>query len=124
MLSTFDTRFSTLLKKLESAPACTSAQEAFDAFKQLWLDSNVEHESPADVLEHVKSRKLIAEHGWQGIGTSLCYVDLAEAPEIRVYLHSDGSIVVQRMAPGNGSILFTKPGKLPTPQRSADSVKL
>ena len=124
MLSTFDTRFSTLLKKLESAPSCSSAQEAFDVFKQLWLESNIEHESPEKTLEHVKSRKLVAEHGWQGIGTSLCFVNIAEAPDIRVYLHSDGSIVVQRMAPGNGTILFSKHGKLKAPRRVSDSVDL
>lgn len=111
MISSFDTRLVTLLKKLEMAPACDSAESAFRLFVDQWLAANVHHESPEKAQEYIRSRRLCAEHGWKGLGSSLCYVDCSEMPNVRLYLHADGSIVIQRMDPGANSILFTKPGR-------------
>ena len=120
MISSFDTRLATLLKKLEMAPACDSAESAFSLFTEQWLAANVDHESPEKALAYIRSRRLCAEHGWVGVGSSVCYIDSSEMAHIRLYLHFDGSIVLQRLEPSAGNvILFTKPGR---PRRtSADS---
>lgn len=112
MLSSFETRLTTLLKKLENAPACDSMEAAFDQFWAQWLQANIDHESPDTLLNGIRNRRLNAEQGWQGVGTPVCYLDCSEMPDMRLYLHSDGTIVIQHMEPGIGSILFSKPGRI------------
>ncbi|MBP7353283.1 hypothetical protein [Comamonas sp. UBA7528] len=119
MLSTFETRFSTLLKKLEAAPSCDNAEAAFTLFRDLWVASNEEHASPSSVLEYLRSRRFCAEHGWQGLSTGVCYVDNSESPDTRLYLHQDGSIVIQRLTPDSSTILFSKPGRRKKTEQAA-----
>ncbi|MEG2046901.1 MAG: hypothetical protein RR100_08650 [Comamonas sp.] len=111
MLSTFETRLATLLKKLEAAPSCDSAEAAFTLFRDLWVASNVEHDSPSSLLDYLRNRRFCAEHGWQGLSTGVSYLDNSESPDTRLYLHLDGSIVIQRLTPDSNTILFSKPGR-------------
>lgn len=111
MLSTFETRLATLLKKLDAAPSCDSAQAAFTLFRDLWVASNVEHDSPKSLLDYLRNRRFCAEHGWQGLSTGVSYLDNSESPDTRLYLHLDGSIVIQRLTPQSSTILFSKPGR-------------
>ena len=111
MLSTFETRLATLLKKLDAAPSCDSAQAAFTLFRDLWVASNAEHDSPRRLLEYLRNRRFCAEHGWQWLSTGVSYLDNSESPDTRLYLHLDGSIVIQRLTPGSSTILFSKPGR-------------
>jgi hypothetical protein len=108
MLSTFETRFSTLLKKLKR-PQLRQRGSGIHPVRDLWVASNEEHASPSSVLEYLRSRRFCAEHGWQGLSTGVCYVDNSESPDTRLYLHQDGSIVIQRLA-GRSTILFPSPG--------------
>ena len=110
MRSTFETRLLTLLKKLEAAPICSSTDAAFTLFHQAWLLTNEEHNSPTELLTHWRSQRLCTEHGWQGIDSPACYRDFDESPSTRIYLHSDGGLVIQRMAPASGGILYAKLG--------------
>lgn len=111
MLSTFETRLTTMLKKLETAPSCDSAEAAFALFRDLWVATNVEHESPISVIERLRGRRFCVEHGWQGLSTGASYVDSSESPDLRIYLHSDGAIVLQRISPQSSTIVFAKPGR-------------
>lgn len=110
MRSTFETRLVTLLHKLEAAPICDSAEEAFTLFHQAWLLTNEEHNSPEALLTAWRQQRLCAEHGWQGLNSPVCYRNFDESPSIRIYLHPDGSLVIQRVTPASGSILCAKLG--------------
>jgi len=111
MISSFDTRLNTLLKKLDAATACDSAESAFELLCTHWLETNIEHESPASMQHYIRSRRLVAEQGWKGLETTVCYLDSSEMPSIRLYLHQDGTIVIQRIESSNSNILYSKPGR-------------
>ncbi|WP_370678570.1 hypothetical protein [Comamonas sp. GB3 AK4-5] len=111
MRSTFETRLVTLLNKLEAAPLCGNADAAFALFHAAWLATNEAHKSPPALLAHWRSQRLCSEHGWQDLHTQAAHLSFAESPNIRVYLHADGGIVIQRMAPACGSILCAKLGQ-------------
>ena len=111
MLSTFETRMATLLKGLDAAGACDSAETAFAQFNSQWLHANEVHDSPARMLEYLRSRRMCEEQGWQGLGTEVAYLDCNESPETRVHLHRDGTIVIQRITAHSSSILYSKPGR-------------
>lgn len=111
MLSTFETRLATLLKKLDAAAPCDSAETAFALFHSQWLRTHEEHDSPLQTMEFLRSRRLSADQGWEGVGSEVAYLDSSEDPQTRIYLHRDGSIVVQHITEHSSTILFSKPGR-------------
>ena len=109
-----------LVDRLQKAPACSTAQEAHDMLMAAWQDVHRECQSSPRYQAALAKRRLCAEHGWRDLDKSVCYFDSDEQPPVRVYLHQDGSVVIQRMEQSNIEILFTSPGKrLPTPSAAA-----
>ena len=110
------------VKRLECAQPCTSAQEAHDLLRETWYAVYETCGANALFLEDLKSRRLSEAHGWHDVGKNVCYYDTEEHPRIRVYLHADGSIVLQNMDPGQVQIVFTLPGRrvlMPAASRAA-----
>lgn len=106
----FDVLSTELLVRLNKARPCESQQEAFVLLKAEWIIVNLKAGASEDRIRSIASRRLCLEHGWVGLGTRLAYQDHIHHQQIRIYLHMDGAIVIQRMASGREEVLFHLPG--------------
>ena len=100
-----------LLSDLEGLPPCESRDQAYAELHQYWLQINERAGMPATQIAHIRQRSLSAEHGWENLQADPCYIDSFLAPAIRVSLHANGAIVIQRMNSNRPEVLFAQPGK-------------
>ena len=98
--------FAPLLERLSKAHPCESQDEAFVLLKAEWISVNLQVGASEELIRSIASRRLCLEHGWMGLGTRVAYQDQTHNHQIRTYLHVDGTIVIQRMAPGKEEVLF------------------
>ncbi|WP_227468550.1 hypothetical protein [Delftia acidovorans] len=89
-------RFLTLLGQLKHMPPCSSRQEAHDMLLLLWMRICEGAGARRQLLNSMRQRTLCAEHGWKNLDKSPCYWDSETTPGIRIYLHANGTIVIQR----------------------------
>ena len=107
--ATFERRFYALLKAVDPQPRCTSRQEAHDLLLKHWVLICEKNGLPKLQVERMKSRSLSTAHGWHNLDKNPCYWDLSTSPGVRIYLHDDGLIVMQRINDGDHQeILFVK----------------
>ena len=102
----FDDLFAQLLARLSKAHPCESQEEAFVLLKAEWISVNLQVGASEELIRSIASRRLCLEHGWMGLGTRVAYQDQTHNHQIRTYLHADGTIVIQRMAPGKEEVVF------------------
>jgi hypothetical protein len=94
------------LDRLSKAHPCTSQEEAFLLLKAEWIAVNLKAGTSEDVVRSIASGRLCLEHGWVGLDTRVAYQDQTCGAQIRVYLHVNGAIVIQRMSQGHEKVLF------------------
>jgi hypothetical protein len=107
----FEMRVAMLIKHLQCIDPCSSAQEAHDAVAAYWWLVHKDCGSSERHLDNLNRLRLDAAHGWKDLDKAVCYCDGHELPAMRIYLHRDGSIVIQSLDPANLRILFTLPGR-------------
>ena len=100
-----------LICKLADLPPCESRTQAYETLRQNWLQVNEKAGMPDAQVEHIRTRCLSAEHGWEQLQADPCHVDSFLAPETRVSLHANGAIVIQRMSCERPEVLYALPGK-------------
>lgn len=103
-------RIFTFLSEMEKAPPCKNREEAFDLVKKLWIDANLSMNATKSELRSFIDLQLHKEHGWQDLDRDPCYLPSIQQTDVRLYLHLDGTIVIQRMEPGVHPILLHKLG--------------
>lgn len=89
-------RFVNLLNQLKHMPPCSSRQEAHDMLLLLWIRICEGAGARRELLNRMRQRTLCAEHGWKNLDKSPCHLDSDTLPGIRIYLHANGTIVIQR----------------------------
>lgn len=108
----FASRLNSWIKHLKAAEPCESQQGAYALVIENWVRVNSDMGAPPQFLQALRRRRLCEEHGWHGVGTNVAYWDLDDVQSVRIYLHDDGTIVVQQMDADNLQILFTLPGRV------------
>ncbi|WP_159915525.1 hypothetical protein [Pantoea sp. 18069] len=97
MFYEFERRAVAFLKRIESMAPCSSRQQAYDSLLAHWhaVESNY-HDDQAylDALLHTK---MSLENNWHGLDGNPCYWQSPRVPQLRVYIHDDGAIVIQRL---------------------------
>lgn len=107
--ATFERRFYALLKAVDPQPRCTSRQEAHDLLLKHWVLICEKNGLPKTQVERMKSHNLSTAHGWHNLDQNPCHWDSNTSPGVRIYLHDDGLIVMQRINDGEQQeILFLK----------------
>lgn len=101
---------SDLFQRLETSPLCSSVEQAHELLASAWLAVNEQRKAPEEQLQHLRRRKLIAEHGWCNLDGDPCYRPIDEAPDIRINLHRNGAIVFERRAEDASTVIFARPG--------------
>jgi len=104
-------RVAMLVERLQHIRPCSSAQQAHDVVVAQWRQVHEDCKISPRYLALLEARRLCPEHGWHDLDKAACYFDSQELPPMRIYLHRDGGIVIQRMQPDNIEILFTLPGQ-------------
>lgn len=108
-LTTYERRFFALLKVVEQQPRCSSRQEAHDLLLKGWILVCKDQLLPKGLVEKMFFRNLSPKHGWHDLDKNPCYWDSKTSPGVRIYLHDDGEIVMQRINDtGQQEILFHK----------------
>jgi hypothetical protein len=107
--TTYEKRFFALLKVVEQQPSCSNRQEAHDLLLKVWIQVCKEHLLPKGLVEKMLFRELSAQHGWHDLHKNPCFWDSKTSPGVRIYLHDNGEIVMQRINDaGQHEILFHK----------------
>ncbi|CAB5722350.1 Uncharacterised protein [Delftia tsuruhatensis] len=101
-----------LLSLLEAAPACSSREESFEQLRSLWLQTHTYFSAPDTELRRIASRRLAESHGWKDLEGDPCHLDHdpGNGNALRIYLHRDGGMVIQRLQGDGGQILFSRLG--------------
>lgn len=106
---TYERRFYALLKAIESEPRCTSRQEAHDMLLKHWILVSHKQLLPEPLIKTMSLRNLSEECGWRNLEKNPCYWDSKTTPGVRIYLHDNGQIVMQRINDGDKQeILYIK----------------
>ena len=99
-----------LYERLLKAPAFSNRQEVEAWLRDTWLDIHTEAGASKSRLTILQRARICPEQGWQDTDQDVCYLQSTEAPPIRIYVHNDGSVVVQQMHTLRNEILLAKPG--------------
>ncbi len=108
MQYSFDQLLDMLLSLLEAAPACSSREQSFEQLRTLWLQTHSYFAAPETELRRIGTRRLEDFHGWKDLDKDPCYLD--HDPALRIYLHRDGGMVIQRLQGDGQQILFSRLG--------------
>lgn len=111
-LAPFDLRLHDWLSRIEASQPCNSQQDAHDLIMNLWAETNFEGGAPEEFVHALRRRRLCAEHGWQGLGTDVAFAEITASITVRVYLHIDGSVVIQSVEEDAPQILGVLPAAL------------
>lgn len=112
MQYSFDQLLDMLLSLLEAAPACSSRDQAFEQLRTLWLQTHTYFAAPESELRRIAGRRLVEPHGWRDLDKDPCYLDHdpGNGSALRIYLHRDGGMVIQRLQDDGRQILFSRLG--------------
>jgi len=91
----FDLRLHSWLGMLEAAQPCHSQKDAHELIMSLWVQANIEGGACEELIQEIRKRRLCKEHGWEGLDADVAFANIEKDSQVRVYLHLDGSIVVQ-----------------------------
>lgn len=95
---------------MENAPPCDSRASAFELAHASWLQVNAASENPDKDIEAFKHLQLTEDCGWQQLDSDPCFLSSIERTGLCLYLHHDGSIVIQDLQSASQPILLSKPG--------------
>ena len=110
MLSSMERMLDEFIRGLEGASPCSSVFEAHSLVCSKLLEVNERNTAPEAVLNRIKGNQLSAEHGWINVEGDPCFQDFGTEGLIRVSLHRNGTIVVQRMHAASPEVLFVQLG--------------
>ncbi len=110
----FERRAVAFLKRIESMSPCTSRQQAYEGLLAHWHAVESRYCGDSDSVDSLLGKKMTPENDWHCLDGDPCYWQSPRAPQMRVYIHGDGAIVIQRMdGMREGRILFALTSAVP-----------
>lgn len=104
-----------VLDALKQAKPFTSRDEAFNWLREAWVAIQQEAGASKRRIALLRDIRICPEQGWHDIDKEACYLQSPDNPPMRLYIHRDGSIVLQQLSTQRNEIVFAKPGKTPVP---------
>lgn len=104
-----------LFDRLQTLPPFSSREEAATWLREAWYEIHMQAGASKDRLRILKNARICTEQGWVDVDKEVCYLDSPENPPLRLFLHADGSIILQQMLTARSEILFAKLGKAMEP---------
>ncbi len=103
----FERRVVAFLKRIESMSPCISRQQAYEELLAHWHAVESCYRDDKALLDALRRKKMTPENDWHCLDGNPCYWQSPKAPQMRVYIHDDGAIVIQRLGGlRDGRILF------------------
>ena len=99
--------FSVFLTKLQQHPVPTNRDEAFQAIKTCWSESMLAYGASTEWLHAYLATTMTEECGWRNLDADPCYWDNQYRQSIRIYVHRNGTIIMQRKNSEDPQILFS-----------------
>ena len=100
-----------MLERLQKAKPFASREEAFNWLRDAWVLVHLEAGGSKRRIAIMQSARICKEQGWCDIDKDVCYLTSPDTPPVRLYLHRDGSIVLQQLFTERNEIIFAKPGQ-------------
>lgn len=99
-----------LLARLQNAKPFASREAAAIWLRDEWVKIHIAAGASKRRITILQSARICQEQGWRDIDKEVCYLTSPDNPPLRLYLHQDGSIVLQQLQTERNEILFAKPG--------------
>lgn len=106
MFYEFERRAVAFLKRIEGMKPCASRQQAYESLLAHWHAVESTYHDDKAYLDALLKKKMTAENDWHCLEGNPCYWQSPKAPQLRIYVHDDGAIVIQRLGAREGRILF------------------
>ena len=107
MFYEFERRAVAFLRRIESMPPCISREQAYESVLMHWHAVESSYRDDKAYLDALLQKKMTPENDWHCLDENPCYWQSPKAPQIRLYIHDDGTIVIQRLGGAReGRILF------------------
>ena len=100
-------------ERLLQTPPFANRQEVEIWLRDTWLDIHTDAGAGKQRLAILRHARICPEQGWRDVDKDVCYLDSPETPPIRMFVHNDGTLVVQQMHTDRSEILFAKHGAKP-----------
>ncbi|MBF6630902.1 MAG: hypothetical protein ITG01_07090 [Comamonas sp.] len=95
---------------LEKAEPCSSRQAAFELVHSTWLEVNSASIIPDQGIDAFRNMQICAEDGWQNLDGDPCFLTSIEHTGLGLYLHNNGTFVIQDLSCASCQILIAKLG--------------
>lgn len=99
--------FAVYVRKLEHQPAPTNREEAFKLITTYWRETMLEYGASAEWAREYDAAGMTEKDGWKNLDADPCYWDNHYKQRIRIYVHRNGTIVIQRRNGRDPKILFS-----------------
>lgn len=107
MFYEFERRAVAFLKGIESMAPCTTREQAYERLLGHWHAVESIYRDDKAYLDALLHKKMAGENDWHCLDGDPCYWQSPKVPSLRIYIHNDGTIVIQRLAGAReGRILF------------------
>ena len=83
--------------------------------RDAWVQIHIEAGGSKRRIAIMQSARICPEQGWRDIDKDACYLTSPDTPPLRLYLHRDGTVVLQQLCNQRNEIIFAKPGKVALP---------
>lgn len=103
--------YAKVFEQLRNAPPFASREEAALWLRDAWLAVHTYAGASKRLIGILKNARVCAEQGWVDVDKDVCYLESPDNPPIRLFLHRDGTVVLQQMRTTRSEILLAKPGK-------------
>ena len=97
MFYEFERRAVAFLKRVEGMQPCASRQQAYEKLLAHWHAVESTYRDDKAYLDALLLKKMSAENDWHCLDGNPCYWQSPKVPQLRIYLHDDGAIVIQRL---------------------------
>lgn len=101
-----------LLERIQRTPAFASRDEAINWMRDAWVQIHKEAGASQRRIAIMQSARICPEQGWRDIDKDPCYLTSPETPPLRLYIHNDGTVVLQQICNQRNEIVYAKPGKV------------
>ena len=100
-----------LFERLHSAAPFGSRKEAEKWLRDAWVQIHIETGASSRRIRIMKSARICEEQGWHDVDKNVCFLQSPDYPPLRLFVHNDGAIVLQRIFTDKNEIIFAKPAK-------------
>lgn len=99
--------FAVYVRKLEAQPIPTDRETASQLIHSFWRETMMEYGASEKWAREFDATGMTEKDGWKNLDADPCYWDNQYQKKIRIYVHNNGTIIMQRRNSEDPKILFS-----------------